>query len=210
MRVLVFGDSITQGFIDADGGWVNRLRRQYDEVIVATGKQDQPTVFNLGISGDTTKNILDRIDNEIRARQWPGEELVIVVATGTNDTVYRGDEHDSEPEAYADQLSKIFEVAKKYSTKIAFVSLFPVVDNLLQPFPWSSSGKCYSTERMKLFNDTLVSFCSDNSVPLFDLWSGFEQSEDLGSLFFDGIHPNGAGHSLIAESVKPKLQELIA
>jgi lysophospholipase L1-like esterase len=98
--------------------------------------------------------------------------------------------------------------AKGYTNKILFVGLFPVIDELLQPFPWSTSGKCYSTERMKLFNDALVKFCMDNDLQMVDLWSAFESVSNMKSLFFDGIHPNDAGHQLIYETAKPKLKEL--
>lgn len=36
MRVLVFGDSITQGFWDTEGGWVERLRKYYDQYYTLT------------------------------------------------------------------------------------------------------------------------------------------------------------------------------
>lgn len=209
MRVLIFGDSIAQGFFDVEGGWVDRLRRHYDEILIRDNDVSQPTIFNLGISGDLTRSIVKRVENEIVARKFPGEEFAFIIATGTNDTVYRSDENESEPQQYKKELAEILEIAKKYSRQIMFVGLFPIVDKLLQPAPWSNTGKCYSTERMKLFDSTLKEFCSENNVPCVELWDVFEKQDNLETVLYDGIHPNSKGHELIYRTVQPKLQELL-
>lgn len=208
MRVLIFGDSITQGFYDEQGGWSTRLVNQYLEQEVA-GISNAPTLFNLGISGDTTQNLLDRFESETSARIDKASDNALVFAIGTNDTIFRGNDVDSTPEEYHLKLSKLVDMARSYTDKLLFVSLFPVIDELLQPFPWSSSGKCYSTERMKLFNDTLVAFCNDNELRLVDVWSEYEERPDLKVLFFDGIHPNSKGHRIIVDLVKPELEKVL-
>lgn len=208
MRVLIFGDSIAQGFYDEGGGWVNRLRWHYDKIAVDNHDLTQPTIFNLGVSGDTTKNLLKRMDTEIAARQWPGEQLAIVIAIGTNDTLYRDEENETEPDKYKTMLSKLVKITQKYTPKVMFVGLFPVVDKLLQPLPWSSTGKCYSTERMKLFEDTLQEFCKESTLPIVTIWDVFQDQDSLENVFFDGIHPNSAGHQVIADTVRPQLEEL--
>ncbi len=209
MRVLIFGDSIAQGFYDEQGGWATRLVNEYLGQEVA-GVSNVPTLFNLGISGDTTKNLNDRFEAEASARIDKSSDNALVFAIGTNDTIYRGNDVDSTPEEYRQKLSNLVDMARAYSDKLLFVSLFPVIDELLQPFPWSSSGKCYSTERMKLFNDTLVAFCNDNDLRLVDVWSDYERHSDLKTLFFDGIHPNSNGHQIIVDLVKPELEKVLS
>lgn len=209
MRVLVFGDSIAQGFFDNEGGWVNHLRKSYDEILIHNNDLSQPTIFNLSVSGDFTRSVLKRFENEVKARTWPGEAFVFIFAVGTNDTIYRDQDYESEPAIYEDQLLQLLNIAKKYSTKIMFVGLFPVIDKLLQPAPFSETGKSYSTERIQLFDKTLKNFCSNNSVECVDLWSEFIKQDNLEAVFFDGIHPNDEGHKLIYEIVRPKLEELL-
>jgi acyl-CoA thioesterase-1 len=208
MRVLIFGDSIIQGFYDEQGGWAARLINYYLAQEIAH-KDNVPTLFNLGISGDTTTDVLARFDFESAKRIVKGADNALVFAIGTNDTIYRKDEVDSTPEKYTEQLTELLQIAKTFTNKILFVSLFPVIDSLLQPFPWSTSGKCYSTERMQLFNTALNTFCDNNNLLLVDVWNSFNTHPDLDSLFFDGIHPNATGHELIARTVQPKLAELI-
>ncbi len=85
MRILVFGDSITQGFWDTEGGWVGHISRYYIEQTIKTQNYNIPTIFNLGVSGDTSNEVLARFENEVKARLWPGEEIVIIISTGVND-----------------------------------------------------------------------------------------------------------------------------
>lgn len=209
MRVLIFGDSITQGFYDNKGGWATRLVNQYLEQEVA-GKSNTPTLFNLGISGDTTQDLLNRFEAESSARIDKGSNNALVFAIGTNDSIYRGGDVDCTPEKYRQKLSNLVDMARAYTNKMLFVSLFPVIDELLQPFPWSSSGKCYSTERMRLFNNTLITFCKDNNLRLVDVWTEYEEHPDLKSLFFDGIHPNSKGHQIIVDMVNPELEKVLS
>ena len=209
MRILAFGDSITQGFFDKDGGWVNRLREYFDSIKIQNNDLSQPTVFNMGISGDFTSSVLSRAENETKARKWPGEDFIFILAIGTNDTLYRGDEYESTPKQYREELNKIYQILKKYSQKFLLVGLFPVVDRLVQPLPVSETGKCYSTERMKSFDETLRNFCKDNSLPYVDIWQKFEEHPDLEELLFDGVHPNDKGHKLIFETIRPELEEML-
>ena len=76
-RILVFGDSIARGAVDLEkGGWVERLR------IYFVNNSKDKSVYNLGISGDTTENLLKRFMNECKVR----EPEIIIFAIGVNDS----------------------------------------------------------------------------------------------------------------------------
>lgn len=47
MRILIFGDSITYGAWDSEGGWADRLKRWAHQHYLANGTKLQ--VINLGI-----------------------------------------------------------------------------------------------------------------------------------------------------------------
>jgi lysophospholipase L1-like esterase len=54
--ICVFGDSITWGAYDPErGGWVNRLRNDLEKKEIES--------YNLGISGDTTADLLKRFNS---------------------------------------------------------------------------------------------------------------------------------------------------
>ena len=83
MNILVFGDSIAYGANDLElGGWVNRLGLHLDK------KYDYDyNVFNFGVSGEITTEVLARFDSECKARCGKqGNETVIIFAIGINDT----------------------------------------------------------------------------------------------------------------------------
>ena len=63
--VLVYGDSTVQGFWDTEGGWVQRLRSYLDKKFLNNPDCYYP-LFNLGVSGDTSKDLLERFQGETK------------------------------------------------------------------------------------------------------------------------------------------------
>ena len=159
MRILVFGDSITQGFWDVQGGWVARLRKFYDERQIANLKnRNEPTIFNLGISGDITGGVIRRFENELEARKWrwPNEDFAFVFAIGTNDSA---NESNNQPNLknYYKELKELISLARKQSNRILFVELTPVIENLSNNQPGRT--KMYTNERIEKFNQVLTKSC---------------------------------------------------
>lgn len=76
---------MAQGFYDLEGGWVARVNQHYQREAVSGRRVDPPTLFNLGVSGDESADLLKRLRPETVARQWPGEELTVILAIGLND-----------------------------------------------------------------------------------------------------------------------------
>ena len=70
-QILCFGDSITLGFVDLEGGWTQCLRRSLDQLATfAVGGTRFPAhaTFNLGVSDDTAAGLLARMEREILPR----------------------------------------------------------------------------------------------------------------------------------------------
>jgi hypothetical protein len=61
---------------------VNRLRQQFEQ-------QDRDiAVYNCGVCGDTTVDVMRRFESEIQTRSGTDDEqLVVIFAIGINDTV---------------------------------------------------------------------------------------------------------------------------
>lgn len=69
MDVLVFGDSITQGYFDEiQSGWCNCLMLSEMKKILESDHEKGSYVFNLGISGDCTNRLLGRFPAEADVR----------------------------------------------------------------------------------------------------------------------------------------------
>ncbi len=208
MRVLVFGDSITQGFWDSKGGWVNRLRKHYDERQLRDLEHDtEPTIFNLGVSGDRIASLLWRFENETMARLGREEQIACVFAIGINDTYLEGKDPVASPDIYQESLNELLNKAKKFTDRILFVGMSPCDEAKTTPVAWRDIT--YTNERILEFEQVLKKFCEDNDLPYVQIFEKFQAKQKEQELFADGLHPNDAGHQLIAELVKPALESLI-
>lgn len=205
MRVLIFGDSITQGFWDIEGGWVSRIRKHYDQQMIDGADNDPPTIFNLGVSGDSSDDVLTRFDNETKARVK--EELAFVIAVGVNDARTKAGVNYSDTDRYKQNLSEILKLAKQYSNKILFVGLTPCVDERSNPVSWGDTG--YTTARIKEFDTTLQEFCKEKQLQFVEVFELFEKAEAETELLPDSLHPNDNGHQLIFDLLRPRLEELL-
>lgn len=204
-QILIFGDSITWGAWDEEGGWVHRLKKDIDKKIIESNFTYYDSVYNVGISGDNTDDLLARFESEASQRLDEDEETIIVFAIGVNDSQYvnEGKEHRVAIERFKENLEKLLQQAKKISNKIIFIGLTPVDDSLVDPTPWSE-GKSYKNEYVKKFNEVLESFCSQHEQLFVRVLEPFLE-KDYKRLLIDGLHPNSEGHQLLKELVKSAL-----
>lgn len=206
MRVLVFGDSIAQGFWDAEGGWVGRLRKYYDTQNIERPSDDLPTLYNLGVSGNSSNELLARVDNETKARN-NDEPLAIIFAIGVNDARTKAGKNFSDTNLYRQNLAELTKQAREYSEKILFIGLTSCVEELANPVAWGDTG--YTNSRIKEFDTALQDFCEQNELSFVEIFKPFREKQAQVELLPDGVHPNGEGHQFIADLVKPKLEELL-
>lgn len=204
MRILVFGDSITYGKVDTQGGWAERLRQYFDIQAAKDYSRDLPNVYNLGISGDTAEGILMRFDIEAKARSRD-EDLIFIVAVGTNDSSLSNGKPLYTENDFEANLENILKKAKKYSSKLLLVGLLPVNEKLTTPIPWRLD-RHYTNKQIVLFDEIVSKIARKNDIPYVPLLNKFKDKLDL---FPDGLHPNDEGHQLIFEQVKPELDKLV-
>ena len=211
MRVLVFGDSITQGFCDTEGGWVARLRKHYDKLQLNDPVNNYaPEIFNLGISGDIAPGILKRLEPEWQARAWlwPRERFAFIIAIGINDSVVEEGKPRFTENEYRSNLNKILAKAKKHSDKILLVGLSACDETLTAPISWKD--RHYLNQRVKAFEDITRKVAVSNKVSFAPVFDKFKKHFDAGeNLLADGLHPNNDGHELIFQLVRPELEKLL-
>jgi acyl-CoA thioesterase-1 len=210
MRVLVFGDSITQGFWDSEGGWAARLRKHYDKIQLEDPVNNRiPLIFNLGISGDIAPGIIKRLESETeaRARRWPTEKFGYVVAIGINDSVVEDGKPRFSEDEYRVDLEHIVGQAKSHSEKIMLVGLTACDEKLTAPF-WGDVN--YTNERIRAFEAVMQKVAAENNTVFIPVFDKFKKHLDGGeSLLADGLHPNNEGHELIFQLVQPELDKLL-
>jgi len=194
--ICIFGDSIVWGAVDYEGGgWVTRL-------FIRLGKDFEIDVYNLGVSGDKTLNILERFEFETKTRIEEGEEAILIFAIGINDSYFVHSENAfmTPSEEFKTNIQKLIDRAQKISAKIIFIGLTPVDESKTTPIPWNTD-KSYKNENIKKYNEIIKSICKEKSIhfiEIFDKWIDFDYQD----LLEDGLHPNSEGHKKIFETVK--------
>ena len=201
-KLFLFGDSITWGAWDLEGGgWAQRLRTALDSYTLSNEDYWCP-VYSLGVSGDRSAGLAARLEQETSARLAEDGQVIILIAIGINDSkIDLKDPANNVTETqYAENLGAILKKAKLFSNKISFMGLTPINQELLDPLPWDTT-LAYRMTRVQSFEATCQKFCADNDIPFLSLIDSWLRM-DYNSLLEDGLHPNSKGHQLLFESVK--------
>ena len=172
--VVFLGDSITQG-------WGMALNQLFLGVKVA----------NRGISGDTTRGVLIRLEEDVISLNPRGVVLLI----GTNDL-----EEQAAPETAVGNLKLILAALKQHNPAM------PVV--LCYVFP-SSATKQRPAEQIKKLNQLYFGAIKDEpQVTVLDTWALFAnaQGDAKPEEFPDLLHPNPVGYLKWAAALRPVLE----
>jgi lysophospholipase L1-like esterase len=174
--VVFLGDSITQG-------WGEHLGAAFPGV----------KVVNRGISGDTTRGVLIRLEEDVLAVN----PAAVVLLIGTNDL-----DEDATPEVIASNVKLIVEALEKHDAGM------PIV--LCQVFP-SSPEKNRPAEQIKAVNALyLAAVKGDPQVTYLETWPLFANEEGNAKVeeFPDLLHPNPIGYAKWAAALRPILATL--
>jgi acyl-CoA thioesterase I len=213
MRVLIFGDSITQGYWDTDGGWAERIRKHYDSLQASDlGGRDEPTIFNLGISADNSKNILDRIESETIARTPHGDLPVVIIQIGVNDSSRDDlpeDESVSLPiEKYDQNLRMIIKKVERLSSRIIFIGLSACDESRTTPVSWGDFH--YTNGAIKNYENKMKAIAVEEEIAFIPAFDQFNEELNNGRDFLlDGLHPNNDGHAFMSDLILNELDPLL-
>jgi len=169
--VVFLGDSITQGWGEALGGSFGDMK-----------------VANRGISGDTTRGMLLRLNEDVLSLN----PRAVVLLMGTNDL-----EEEAEPETIAANLKLIIAALKKHNAKM------PII--LCKVFP-SSESKSRPAGKIKKINELFAAAVKgDPQIVVLETWQLFadENGNAKKEEFPDLLHPNKAGYAKWAAALRP-------
>lgn len=203
--IFVFGTSITYGAWDVEGGWVQRLRKYLDQQQLANPDLYY-VVYNLGVSGNTSHDILERFSFEIEQRLKlldEREDILLLFSVGVNDARFHNKmrTYKVSLETYEKNISEIIQKAKNYTSKIIFIGSKPVDDNKVDPIPWSPECS-YRSAAVEQYDKTCAEVCSKKNIPFIDVYTPFKKQRNYLKLLSDGVHPTTEGHRFIFELVK--------
>lgn len=202
MQILAYGDSITQGFYDSIGGWVQRLRT-YLEQNDFKDNLGAIRIFNMGVSGNTSSDLLNRFESETRNRlRYPNP--ILLFSIGINDTQYGKDNNTTliSLDQFKENIKLLIQKAQLISPKIVFLGLTPVDEQRTSPCSWKPIS--YKNQAILTYHQALADICSKHHISFINLYDEWIHSE-YKKLLIDGLHPNDEGHQKIFETLKEYL-----
>lgn len=183
-RVVFMGNSITDGWINADSSFF-------------AGKN----YIDRGISGQTTPQMLIRFRPDVIDLK----PSVVVILAGIND-IAGNTGHMTLEETFGNIVSMV-ELAKANKIKPVISSVLPAYD-----FPWRPGMQ--PADKVVKLNAMLKDYAKKNNVIYLDYFSAMKDERNglPASLSGDGVHPNLAGYKImeplaekaIAEALKQK------
>ncbi len=177
--IACFGDSLTAGYgVGAEESYPSRLQRYLDE------SSYHYRVVNMGVSGETTKDGLTRVDRVIALKP-----AIAVVEFGGNDGL-RGLPIASS-RANLDEIVTRLQAAH-ISVALAGITLPPQ----------------FSAPYVRQFNETYVLVSRRHGIPLYPFLLKDVYGVE-GSIQQDGIHPTAKGCQQVARNVLGFLRPLL-
>ena len=185
-----FGDSITQGY-DTTISYFQRvstyLKNKY-------GSKS----FNDGVGGNTTYNLLERVEEEIQAQN----PTIVTLMIGTNDLRLGTKMNPTiTPLEYKQNLSKILSYIDPSSKRTVIIFLIPYLKNF--SYPGYSAG---SYKRWNEFNNIIIGIANKFGIPYIN--ENLELQSQSNILSSDGIHPNNNGDKIIFNLLISKLNTI--
>jgi acyl-CoA thioesterase I len=177
--IVAFGDSLTAGYgTEAGNSYPDFLEQDLNT------KGFHYHVVNAGVSGNTTKDGLDRLDDVLSLKP-----VVVIVAFGGNDGL-RGLPIDSTRKT----LDQIVSTLQQARIKI-------VLGGITLP-------PNYGADYIRQFNETYALLAKQHHVPLIPFLLQ-DVYGTAGSMQADGIHATAQGNQQVARNLLPLITPLL-
>lgn len=180
-KVAFMGDSITQFGWDRPGGYVHIVADALESAGVKI------SVVPAGISGNTSRNMLDRVERSVISQKpdW------MTLSCGVNDVWHKDASHvDLEP--YKTNITAIVDKAQAAGIKVMILTA-TVIQEKDNP----------DNQNLAAYNDFLRQLAKERNLPLADLnamcWKALKDTDT--HLTVDGVHMNPEGNMLMARGI---------
>jgi len=205
-KICFFGDSITEGWMDAERHSDQAYPAILDSMLTAAGVSVESIVTARG--GETTEDALDRMDTDVLSV----DPDVIVLAYGSNDYFVWGYPPASRVprERFRLNCRILLEKCTGTGSHVIVLAPPPVMERRFYQYFDSS---LYAADGgvgllRSSYADILAEVSSElPTVRYVRLDSIFNADSSL--LGFDGVHPTAAGHRRIAAGVLPTLMNAV-
>lgn len=154
-------------------------------------------VYNSGIAGNMTKDILENMENRVFAYN-PTKVFILI---GTNDLVYSGLDNDGIKNNIEEIINKIYE--KNSNIKIYMESIYPVNNSINKEIVETRTN-----ENIKDLNNKIEKICN-NKCTYINMYDNLtDKNGNMKRIYtVDGLHLNKIGYKVITNKLIKYLDE---
>ena len=179
-NIVFFGDSITEGY---------NVKEFYDEY----------RVVNSGISGNTTKDLINRIDNDL----YDYNPSVVIIQIGTNDL--RAGIKDEE---IINNLKIIIKGIRKNrkNSSILIESIYPLNRDMDTEY-WNDVNPDYNNKHIIKLNNDIKDLCKKEHIKYIDVYTSLlDDNKNLKEVYSkEGLHLTDLGYYKVTKIIKKYL-----
>lgn len=195
--IVFYGDSVTDTcrFVNpVDYGFGSGYALMVDAHINTNFKDLNVKMYNKGISGNRTKDLVERVNNDVIALN-PNYVFILI---GVNDAWRRFDSNDpTSVEQFIKNYKTFLDAIKKEVPKAQIVLLTPFT---LPSTDWVLELKDDLNEKI----EAVINLAKEYNLPLIRLHEilpeyGKKITPNMVSV--DGVHPTLVGHAIIADLI---------
>ena len=179
-NIVFFGDSITEGY---------NVKEFYDEY----------RVVNSGISGNTTNDLINRIDSDL----YDYNPSVVIIQIGTNDI--RASIKDEE---IINNIKKIIKGIRKNrkNASILIESIYPLNREMDTEY-WNGVNEDYNNKHIIKLNKDIKKLCKIEHIKYIDVYSSLlDDNKNLKEVYSkEGLHLTDLGYYKVTKIIKKYL-----
>ncbi len=193
-NIFCLGDSVTYGV----GGSLEVGVIGWPEILK---KESDNRVYNLGIPGNTTDDLVKRLQEGV-IRVKKNKPSLFIISFGLNDLAQNTttQEYYVDSEQFVTNINKAIDTYSQLGT-VLLLEVTPIADILgVEPDKY---GYIRKSEDVKIYNQLLQKISIDRQVDYL-AFPGFEPRM-IGD---DGLHPNKLGYEYLAQIIDLKLESL--
>lgn len=209
IQVFIVGSSSVYGVGAKDGGWADLVKQSlHKKMYREGGTGEKYEIYNLGKSGATIDFVKKTFPQQLEQYGRDGK-IITIVSVGGNNTKAENepDNFISTLEEYSEQMVELLDLLKSKSNQVIAVGggYYDESKTNPKPNPLTGGKSYFSNKRRAQFETRFKEICEEKGIAFIEVEVSEEEWKEK-YLFEDGLHPNQAGHQLIAKKVLEEIQ----
>lgn len=157
-------------------------------------------IYNLGISSDTTDNVINRLNTNL----YPVNPKCVFIQIGTNDFIHKKSNHY----IYSNIIKIIESIKENTNALIYLISLYPV--NKKKSIFSFAFVRSRNNNNIKKINIDLLNYCNNHNITFINMYNHLIDTNDnlKKEYTVEGLHINFEGYKVITNILIPYLEEV--